>query len=61
LDILPKKVTLLNNNQELDACVDITPWHWKEKALLRIRNLPVNEMTGTVMVIKLEFDSRISE
>lgn len=61
LDILPKKVTLLNNGIQLEAKVDVTPWHWKEKPLLRIRNIPVNEMTDTVMVIKIEFDSAISE
>lgn len=61
LDILPEKVTLLNNNQVLEARVDITPWHWKEKAILRIRDLPVNEMSDTVMVLKLEFNREISE
>ncbi len=61
LDIMPTKVTLLNNGQELEARVDITPWHWREKPYLRIRNLPVNELSDTVMVIKLEFDSTINE
>lgn len=61
LDTMPKKATLLNNGMELEARVDVTPWHWKEKPLLRIRNLPVNEMTDTVMVIKLEFDQSICE
>jgi hypothetical protein len=44
----------------LEARIDVTPWHWKEKPLLRIRNIPVDEMTGTVMVIKLEFDPGVS-
>lgn len=61
LDILPRKATLLNNGMELEFRVDVTPWHWKEKPFLRIRNIPVNEMTETVMVIKLEFDPDISE
>jgi alpha-L-fucosidase len=61
LDILPKKATLLNDGRELEARVDVTPWHWKDKPLLRIRNIPVNEMAGTVMVLKLEFDQSVSE
>ncbi len=60
LDIMPDKVTLLNNGQELEAKVDITPWHWQEKPYLRIRNIPVNEFTDTVLVIKLEFDESIN-
>jgi len=61
LDILPKKAVLLNNQSELEARVDITPWAWKEKPYLRIRNLPVNEFSDSVMVIKLEFDESINE
>lgn len=61
LDRMPKRAVLLNNGQELEARVDVTPWHWREKPYLRIRNLPVNELAGTVMVIKLEFDETINE
>ncbi|OPZ02033.1 MAG: hypothetical protein BWZ09_02607 [Alphaproteobacteria bacterium ADurb.BinA305] len=28
----------------------------EQKAYLRLRNLPVNEMSNTVLVVKLEFD-----
>ena len=52
---------MLNNGQELQARVDITPWHWREKPYLRIRNLPVNELNDTVMVLKLEFDESVNE
>ncbi|NMB97803.1 MAG: glycoside hydrolase [Clostridiaceae bacterium] len=61
LDILPKKAILLNNGQELECRVDITPWHWREIPYLRIRNIPVDEMTDTVLVVKLEFDESINE
>lgn len=61
LDTLPKKATLLNNGEELEARVDVTPWHWQEKPYLRIRGIPVNEFNDTVMVIKLEFDDSINE
>jgi alpha-L-fucosidase len=56
LDVLPRKATLLNNQQELEFSVDLMPCFWKERPYLRIRNLPVNELTDSVMVIKLEFD-----
>ena len=61
LDIMPSRVTLLNNGDELEARVDVTPWHWKEKPLLRVRRIPVNKFTDTVMIIKLEFDDSINE
>lgn len=61
LNKLPRKATLLNNNQLLECKVDVTPWHWKEKPYLRIRNIPVNEITNSVMIIKLEFDESINE
>jgi alpha-L-fucosidase len=61
LDIMPDKATLLNDGRELEARVDITPWLWKEKPYLRIRNLPVNEFTDSVMIIKLEFNERLNE
>lgn len=51
---MPKRVTLLNNGQELPAEIAVTPWHWKEPPLLHIYDLPTNEMTHTVMVIKVE-------
>ncbi|WP_028549735.1 alpha-L-fucosidase [Paenibacillus sp. UNC451MF] len=61
LDVMPRKAVLLNNGQELPFSVDLLPWYWKEKPYLRIRNLPVNELSDTVMVIKLEFDEEVCE
>lgn len=61
LDIMPKKVTLLNNGQDLEARVDVTPWHWREIPYLRIRNLPLNDLSDTVLVIKLEFNEGVNE
>jgi alpha-L-fucosidase len=61
LDIMPKKCVLLNNGMQLDARVDVTPWLWKDKPNLRIRNLPVNELSDSVLVIKMEFDESINE
>ncbi len=61
LDILPKRATLLNNGQELEARVDLLPSHHRERPYLRIRNLPTNEITGEVLVIKLEFDDSVND
>ncbi|TVY10055.1 alpha-L-fucosidase [Paenibacillus cremeus] len=61
LDILPRRATLLNDGRTLEASVDHIPWAWREKPYLRIRHLPVNELTDTVMVLKLEFDESVCE
>ncbi len=51
----PKRATLLNDGRELEAGVDLVPFYWREKPYLRIRGLPVDEITDEVMIIKLEF------
>jgi alpha-L-fucosidase len=61
LNVKPNKATLLNDGRELESTVDMIPWAWRERPYLRIRNLPVNELTDTVMVLKLEFDDSVSE
>ncbi|MFE5319474.1 alpha-L-fucosidase [Paenibacillus sp. NPDC056579] len=61
LNVAPRRAVLLNNGQELPFSVDLLPWYWRERPYLRIRNLPVNELTDTVMVIKLEFDDNVAE
>ena len=56
-DTLPAKATLLNNGATLECSVDMIPhYHRDRRPYLRIRHLPVNELLGEVMVIKLEFD-----
>ncbi|MBB6733471.1 hypothetical protein [Cohnella zeiphila] len=60
-DVAPKKATVLNNGQPLDISVDLTPWYWRDKPYLRIRHLPVNELAGEVLVLKLEFDEALSK
>ncbi len=58
LDILPRKVTLLQTGQEIEARVDFIPTqHRERREYLRLRNLPVNQLTDTVPVLKLEFDN----
>lgn len=60
-DILPDSAILLNNGQKIDFTVDITPWHFREKPYLRLRNIPVNDFSGEVMIIKLEFSDALNE
>lgn len=60
LDIMPLSAVLLNDGRQLECSVDLLPSeHADQKKYLRLKNLPANEMSGTVMVIKLEFASDI--
>jgi len=61
IQIMPKKVTLLNDGRPLEARVDVVPWHWQEKPWLRVRGIPVNEITNEVMIIKVEFAEDCAE
>jgi alpha-L-fucosidase len=61
IDDQPKRAVLLNDGRELPFSVDTIPWRWKEKPCLRIKQLPVNEITDEVMVIKVEFDDSVAE
>ncbi|CAH1226908.1 hypothetical protein PAECIP111891_06026 [Paenibacillus allorhizoplanae] len=61
LNMLPKRAILLNDGRELETAVEQLPWYWRERPYLRIRNLPVNEITDEVLVVKLEFDDDVAE
>lgn len=55
--IAPKSAILLNTGEPVDFTVDLVPTnHIEHKPYLRLQNLPVNELTNTVIVVKLEFD-----
>jgi alpha-L-fucosidase len=55
--IAPRRATLLNTGKPREFAVDMVPSdHIEHKPYLRIRNLPVDEMADTVLVVKLEFD-----
>lgn len=57
LTIAPRRATLLNTGTPVDFALDMAPSdHVEQKGYLRLRNLPVNEMANTVLVVKLEFD-----
>jgi hypothetical protein len=54
----PRRATLLNTGQHVAFAVDMTPSdHIEHKPYLRLRNLPVDELADTVLVVKLEFDA----
>ena len=61
-DMLPLRATLLNNGQPLETSVDMpASLHREGRKYLRVRGLPVNEITGETLIIKLEFDPALCE
>jgi alpha-L-fucosidase len=57
LTAMPRRATLLNDGSPVEAVVNLTPLdHASQQPVLRLRNLPVNEMPNAVLVVKLEFD-----
>jgi alpha-L-fucosidase len=57
---LPSKATLLNTGQEIVTSNTKTPSRWRRShGCLRICGLPINELSGEVMVIRLEFDEEL--
>lgn len=55
--VAPKKATLLNTGEPVEFTVDLVPSnHVEHKPYLRLRNLPVNDLANTVLVVELEFD-----
>ncbi len=58
LAIAPKRATLLNTGTPVGWAMDMAPSdHIEHVGYLRITGLPANEMSNTVLVVKLEFDS----
>jgi alpha-L-fucosidase len=52
----PKRATLLNAGKPVEFAVDMVPSdHVEHKPYLRLRNLPVDELADTVLVVKVEF------
>jgi alpha-L-fucosidase len=53
----PKTAILLNTGQKVNFELEFAPQdHLVKKSYLRLINLPTNEMSNTVLVLKLEFD-----
>jgi alpha-L-fucosidase len=53
----PQSVVLLNDGRKIDFELKFAPQDYRDqKAYLRLINLPTNEMSNTVLVIRMEFD-----
>ena len=62
ISVLPIKATLLNTGKKVDCVVNLCPSdHASQQPYLRLRNLPVNELSNTVLVAKLEFERSLEE
>ena len=60
--VAPQKATLLNTGENIDFTVNLSPSdHATQQPYLRLRNLPANELSNSVMVVKLEFDRPLEE
>ena len=60
--VAPQKATLLNNGENVDCVVNLCPSdHATQQPYLRLRNLPVDKMSNSVMVVKLEFNILLNE
>ncbi|OGV64072.1 MAG: glycoside hydrolase [Lentisphaerae bacterium RIFOXYB12_FULL_65_16] len=55
LALQPVEATLLNTGAPVETRVEVVPNHWNEKPYLWVRNLPVNELTDTTMVVRMRF------
>ena len=54
---MPRRAVLLNTGAPVRACVDLLPSRFRDgKECLRLRGLPVNDLTDTVMVVRLDFE-----
>lgn len=57
LAVAPQRATLLNTGQPVEWTLDMAPSdHADQRGYLRLRKLPVNELTNTVLIVKMEFD-----
>jgi alpha-L-fucosidase len=62
LTVLPVKAVLLNDGRKVECSVNSCPSdHLEQKGYLRLRNLPANDMSDSVMIIRLDFDRSVGE
>ncbi len=62
INVMPKRAVLLNTGGQITCALNLAPSdHLEQQPYLRLRNLPVNEMADTVLVVKLEFDRPLEE
>lgn len=64
IDILPRRATLLNTGQQVEARVEYIPSQFLERGnrapFLRLRDIPVDEHQDEVLVIRVEFDQLLA-
>jgi alpha-L-fucosidase len=54
----PGRATLLNDGRSIECSLELVPSeHAAQGKYLRLRRLPLNEMSNTVLVVKLEFEN----
>jgi alpha-L-fucosidase len=57
IEVMPRRAMLLNSGAPAECLVEMAPSdHIEHKPYLHIRNLPVDEMANTVLIVKLEFE-----
>lgn len=57
INVMPAKAVLLNTGQPIECLVNLSPSdHATQQRYLRLRNLPVNDTTNTVLVARLDFE-----
>ena len=62
VNILPSSAILLNNGKRVNCALNLCPSdHVDQKAYLRVRNLPANELANSVMVVRLDFDKPLNQ
>ncbi len=57
----PSRAVLLNDDRELRVTVDTVPWRWQRRPCVRLKGLPVEELTGEPMVVRMEFDPSVAQ
>lgn len=57
INVPPRRAVLLNDGRPVPWAVDLAPSdHVEQRAYLRLRGLPTNEMANTLLVVRLDFD-----
>ena len=62
IHVLPVRALLLNTGRPVDCTVDLVPSeHLSQQPFLRLRKLPVNELSDSVLVVRLDFDRPLDQ
>jgi alpha-L-fucosidase len=60
-DTMPEKATILNTGKPAEYSVGLLPSeHASGRKYLRLKNIPVNEMSDSVIVVKLQFKNSVN-